>query len=42
MVNLARLAPPGGGLKLLLPEYKNQELNKGLTEAQEQAVGDQQ
>ena len=32
----------GGGLKILLPEYKNQELNKGLTEAQEQAAGDRQ
>ena len=31
----------GGGLKILLPEYKNQELDRGSTEAHEQAAGHQ-
>ena len=29
----------GGGSEILLPEYKNQESDRGLTEACEQAVG---
>ena len=32
----------GGGLKILLPEYKNQEYDRGVTEVCERAVGGSQ
>ena len=32
----------GGGLKILLPEYKNQEYDRGATEVCERAVGGSQ